>query len=159
MALEIERKFLVTSQAWRQSSTRSRHFRQGYLARADRASVRVRSDGEQAWLNIKAAVAGASRAEFEYPVPIGDAEVMLTTLCADALVEKTRFWVPYAEHTWEVDVFEGANAGLVVAEVELGAVDEPVALPPWVGREVTEDVRYYNNYLAMKPYATWAAND
>lgn len=155
MAVEIERKFLVVSSAWRGEHSARRHYRQGYLARADRASVRVRSDGERAWLNIKAAVAGASRAEFEYPLPLDDALFMLDELCSAGVIEKMRYWVPFAGHIWEVDVFEGDNAGLVVAEVELGAPDEAVTLPPWVGEEVTDDIRYYNNYLALRPYGTW----
>jgi len=158
VAVEIERKFLVASPAWRENAVAKRHFRQGYLARAGSASVRVRSDGERAWLNIKAAVAGRSRREFEYPVPLADAEVMLDELCDAGHVEKTRYWVPFGGHDWEVDVFEGANSGLVVAEVELADAREPVEIPLWAGPEVTEDVRYYNNYLALHPYGSWTSD-
>lgn len=159
MALEVERKFLVTSEAWRAAVVSQRRYRQGYLARASKASVRVRSDGEHAWLNIKAAVAGTSRQEFDYPVPPADAQIILDQLCDAGHVEKTRYWVPYGDHTWEVDVFEGDNAGLVVAEIELSEAGEPFETPPWVGAEVTDDVRYYNNQLALYPYRKWIADD
>ena len=159
MALEVERKFLVTSEDWRADAVSQRRYRQGYLARATSASVRVRSDGENAWLNIKAAVAGSSREEFEYPVPLADAQIMLDRLCDAGHVDKTRYWVLYGDHTWEVDVFEGDNAGLIVAEIELSDAHEPFDRPPWAGTEVTDDVRYYNNYLALHPYRTWEPDD
>ena len=155
MAVEIERKFLVTGDGWRGAVTQRKRFRQGYLSRAARASVRVRSDGSEARLNVKAAVKGAARAEYEYAIPVADADEILHSLCVDHVVEKTRHWVRHAGRTWEVDVFEAANEGLVVAEIELEAADERFELPAWVGREVTDDIRYYNNELARHPYREW----
>jgi adenylate cyclase len=160
MATEIERKFLVAGDAWRAQALRAIRMRQGYLCPEgdSRASVRVRvsagAAGPAAHLNIKAAVIGSARAEYEYPLPLADAEQMLDTLCI-GLVEKTRHLVPSAAHLWEVDEFFGANAGLVVAEIELGAVDEAFARPAWLGREVTDEVRYYNHALSTRPYCSW----
>ena len=95
------------------------------------------------------------RQEFEYDIPLHDAEEMLATLCSGVVIEKIRYYVPFAHHLWEIDVFEGANAGLVVAEIELGSVDEPFEKPDWIGDEVSEDKRYYNIYLLKSPYSMW----
>ncbi len=155
MPVEIERKFLVTSDVWRDTVTRSLRMRQGYLgAGQGRASIRVRLDGVEARLNIKAAVTGTSRAEYDYPMPTADAEEILQTLCVGR-VEKTRHIVEHAQHTWEIDEFEGDNAGLIVAEIELDRVDEAFARPDWLGQEVTEQHRYYNHALALQPYRDW----
>jgi adenylate cyclase len=155
VAIEIERKFLVTGEGWRAGAARAVPMRQGYLSGEDgRASVRVRIEGERANLNIKAAVVGSTRAEYEYPIPAGDARSLLDTLCIGVL-QKTRHFVPQDGLTWEVDVFEGANAGLVVAEIELARADQPFARPGWLGPEVTGDRRYYNHHLALHPYSTW----
>ncbi|HEX4871424.1 MAG TPA: CYTH domain-containing protein [Nevskiaceae bacterium] len=155
MGLEIERKFLLRDEAWRAEVRRSRRLAQGYLAdTGGPASVRVRIQGEEARLNIKAAVVGAARAEYDYPLPLADAEQILGGLCVGR-VEKTRHYVERDGLTWEIDEFHGDNAGLVVAEVELGAVDQRIVHPPWLGEEVTEDVRYYNHSLALRPYAQW----
>jgi adenylate cyclase len=159
MALEVERKFLVTGEGWRAGVRHERRLRQGYLARATRSSVRIRTDGERAHLNIKAAVPGASRAEYEYEVPLADGREMLETLCVGGIVEKTRFEVAHEGRCWEVDVFEGANAGLVVAELELADAQESFVRPAWLGREVTDELRYYNNQLAERPYRTWVDRD
>lgn len=155
MALEIERKFRVAGEDWRPDVRRACRYRQGYIVTDEHASVRVRSDGEHAWLNIKAARAGRSRTEFDYPVPLTDAEAMLDGLCGTRLVEKTRHWVEYRGHTWEVDVFGGRNRNLVIAELELTSEDEEFERPPWLGKEVTDDLRYYNNFLAEHPYTEW----
>jgi adenylate cyclase len=155
MATEIERKFLVEGSGWRASAGAGIAYRQGYLAITPRCAVRVRIADGGARLAVKGASPGARRAEFEYPVPLGDAEEMLATLCARPPVEKTRYEVLHRGHRWEVDVFEGANAGLVLAEVELVREDEPVELPSWVGAEVTDDPRYYNATLAECPYRDW----
>lgn len=156
MALEIERKFLVRGDAWRARAHEVRRMRQGYLgAEGGRASVRVRVDDEEARLNIKAAVVGSARAEYDYPVPRADAEEILDTLCV-GVVDKTRHFVNHEGHCWEVDEFAGANAGLVVAEIELSAVEEAFALPDWLGDEVTDEQRYYNHALAMHPFREWA---
>ena len=155
MALEIERKFLVQNDAWRTQALRSERMRQGYLISDEFNSVRVRVSGEQAKLNIKSANIGVSRTEFEYAIPVSDAETMLATLCRGPLIEKTRYWVQVGTHEWEVDAFEGDNAGLVVAELELEAEDEAYQKPDWAGLEVTQDKRYYNAYLAHCPYKNW----
>ncbi|MBY8966767.1 CYTH domain-containing protein [Algiphilus sp.] len=156
MALEIERKFLVVGEAWRGQAHAQRRIRQGYLSTdGGAASVRVRVDDHEARLNIKAAVVGSARAEYDYPVPRADAEEMLDTLCVGCL-DKTRYLVNFAGHCWEVDEFHGANAGLVVAEIELDAVDEVFARPDWAGEEVTEQKRYYNHALALHPWSEWA---
>lgn len=155
MPLEIERKFLVATDAWREGVTRARHLRQGYLSRTSRASVRVRiSDGCEAWITVKSANVGPSRMEFEYPVPVDDGERMLG-LCG-SVIDKVRHDVPQAGLVWEIDVFAGENAGLVLAEVELDCHDAEIVLPRWLGREVTGERRYYNSGLAEHPYTRWA---
>lgn len=154
-SLEIERKFLVKDDSWRQSVRASERYRQGYLNDEVHCSLRVRICGDQAWLNLKSVTLGAQRHEFEYEIPVADAELMLETLTRKPLVEKTRHFVQVGRHTWEVDVFEGENAGLVIAEVELERADEPFELPDWAGEEVTYDPRYYNTNLASHPYKNW----
>ena len=155
MGIEIERKFLVGSDQWRAAAGPGTRYRQGYLyAQADGA-VRVRVAGDEAWLTVKGATRGIERLEFEYVIPRADAEAMLEHLCRRPLIEKTRYVVPHGGRRWEVDVFEGANAGLVVAEVELPSADAAVDLPAWVGREVSDDPRYYNANLARHPYREW----
>lgn len=157
MPLEIERKFLLAGEGWRALAARRCEMRQGYLSPlGSNASVRVRLEGERARLNIKAAVTGSARAEYEYEIPHAQAREMLDTLCVGR-VEKTRHYVEEADLTWEIDEFHGDNAGLVVAEVELQSVDQAVALPPWIGDEVTDDARYYNHALAHHPYKDWHA--
>ena len=159
MPIEIERKFLVNGESWRQQATRSVPMRHGYLTGpGGRASVRVRVEGTVGKLNVKAAVAGMSRAEYEYEIPEAEAQEILETLCAQ-LILKTRHYVEREGLTWEIDVFEGANAGLVVAEVELEREDQEFAPPGWLGREVTSELRYYNNALALHPYRDWPAAD
>ena len=153
MGLEIERKFLVASEAWRDDVHRSVAYRQGYLSRGDGVSVRVRVAGDRANLNLKSATLDIARVEFEYPIPVDDATTLLEL--AGNVIEKTRYFVDHAGHTWEIDVFEGANAGLVVAEVELGSRDETYTRPRWLGDEVSDDERYYNVYLAEHPYCEW----
>lgn len=155
MPLEIERKFLLASDAWRAEVSSHCVMRQGYLgAPGGKASIRVRLEGAVAKLNIKAAVIGSARAEYEYDIPVAQAREMLDTLCV-GLVDKTRHYVEREGLTWEIDEFHGDNAGLVVAEVELESVDQSVPRPDWLGAEVTNDVRYYNQQLALKPYRSW----
>lgn len=155
MPIEIERKFLVVGDAWRAAVTRSETFDQGYLVGTPaRASVRVRVSAYEARLNIKAAVIGAARAEYDYPLPAEDARELLENLCVGR-VTKIRHYMPCGKHLWEIDEFTGANAGLVVAEIELSRPDEPFEKPAWLGREVTEDARYYNHALALRPYRDW----
>ena len=153
MAVEIERKFLVCGTAWR--AGHSTLFRQGYLNRDKERTVRVRIAGSKAWLTIKGISSGASRAEFEYEIPVADAEQLLL-LCDGPLIEKTRYVVPHAGMLWEVDEFHGANSGLIVAEIELQSATQQFDQPAWVGREVTEDKRYFNSSLAVTPYTCWA---
>lgn len=154
MAREIERKFLVSGDGWRPGAL-GVAYRQGYLAAGAGITVRARVAGERAWLTIKGPAAAGARDEYEYPIPVVDALEMLERLCAGGQVEKTRHRVPYAGNTWEVDEFLGENAPLVVAEVELDRIDAEVALPPWVGLEVTYDPRYTNAALARHPYGRW----
>ncbi|HHM05280.1 MAG TPA: CYTH domain-containing protein [Gammaproteobacteria bacterium] len=155
MATEIERKFLVSSDAWRARAGGGRRMRQGYLAGSERASVRVRVSGDQAHLNLKSATLGVCRREYEYAIPVAEAEEMLVHLCDGPLIEKTRYPVRHGSHLWEVDVFEGDNEGLVVAEIELDAEDEAFERPPWLGEEVSGDPRYYNVCLVKHPYKSW----
>lgn len=155
MPPEIERKFLVEDESWRDHCRDSMRIRQGYLAASAKASVRVRVSGDRAWLNIKGATVGISRAEFDYEIPALDAERLMDTLCARPLIEKTRYFVDHGGHRWEIDVFEGDNAGLIVAEIELASEDEPFELPPWAGEEVSQDSRYYNAALVNLPYSRW----
>lgn len=155
MAIEIERKFLVCGEAWRKQVTHSVEMRQGYLSREDgKASTRVRLEGDSARLNIKAAVVGAARAEYDYAVPVEDAREILQNLCVGQL-EKIRHYIPQGELLWEVDEFLNANAGLIVAEIELKSAEQPFGKPDWLGAEVTQDRRYYNHYLALHPYTGW----
>ncbi|MFC4253238.1 CYTH domain-containing protein [Sinimarinibacterium flocculans] len=158
MALEIERKFLVVGDDWRAQVSRAARMRQGYLSReAGRASVRVRVEDDRATLNIKAAVVGSARAEYEYAIPVGEACELLETLCVGRL-EKIRHYIERDGIVWEVDEFTGDNAGLIVAEVELSAVDQAFVRPQWLGRELTDDRRYYNHHLALHPYRSWDAD-
>jgi adenylate cyclase len=155
MGIEIERKFLLKDESWRQQADAGTLYRQGYLIGAKQASVRVRIEGDQAFVNIKSMTLGVRRQEYQYPIPLAEAKELLDSLCEQPLVEKTRYRIQYAEHEWEIDVFAGANAGLVVAEVELQSEHEPLSLPPWVSIEVSDDPRYYNVNLVKHPYSTW----
>lgn len=155
MAQEIERKFLLTNEVWREQADSGQRMRQGYLVGAAHASIRVRSAGDQAWLNIKSATLGVERLEYEYAIPLRDAEEMLEQLCEWPLIEKTRYEVKWGEQTWEIDVFEGDNAGLVVAEIELTDPQQEFEQPPWLGAEVSDDPRYYNVCLVKHPYSQW----
>ena len=157
MASEIERKFLIVSDAWKASVVRSVRYRQGYLCPVDTSSVRVRVSDDMAYLNIKSATLGVERLEYEYPIPLSDAHEMLDRLCRKPLVEKTRHFVEHAGHCWEIDVFEGDNTGLVVAELELQTTDEAFERPAWVGEEVSHEARYYNVCLVDRPYSAWEA--
>jgi adenylate cyclase len=158
MAKEIERKFLLASDAWRGFAVRSREMSQGYIAEAARTSVRVRISAEDAWLNIKCGGFTAVRDEFEYAIPLADARALLEAVAAP-LIKKTRYWVPYEGLEWEIDEFHGVNAGLVVAEIELDAELQSFSCPPWLGREVTKLERYYNVSLVRRPYSQWNAEE
>jgi adenylate cyclase len=153
MGLEIERKFLVRNDNWR--TVEGTPFRQGYLSSNLHRVVRVRTMGERAVLTVKGLSIGAVRREFEYEVPLDDANDILDNLCERPLIEKTRYKVKIAGHTWEIDEFWGENFGLVVAELELQSVDEVFEKPDWLGEEVTDDPRYFNSNLVLRPYTTW----
>jgi Uncharacterized protein conserved in bacteria len=155
MGIEIERKFLIRHAGWRAQAGEGIVYRQGYLANTERSSVRVRIAGERGELNIKGATLDVRRTEYGYEIPKQDAEEMLQQLCAQPLIEKRRYFVEHAGHTWEIDVFEGDNAGLMVAEIELQHADETFARPDWVGEEVSNDPRYYNVNLVQHPYKYW----
>ncbi|MDH3702956.1 MAG: CYTH domain-containing protein [Alphaproteobacteria bacterium] len=154
MAQEIERKFLVTGQAWRTLAPGTL-YRQGYLSVAKECTVRVRIAGEKGYMTVKGPTVGSSRAEFEYEIPVADADAMLDALCARPLIEKTRRRIPFEGLVWEVDEFAGDNEGLVVAEVELTDEAQKITLPDWVGEEVTHDPRYFNANLVTHPYKAW----
>ena len=154
MGEEIERKFLVAGEQWREGA-HGTSYRQGFLSTEPERTVRVRVAGPRGSITVKGKNVGARRAEFEYEIPVGDAERMLDTLCKRPLIEKVRYTLLAGAHTWEIDVFEGDNAGLVVAEIELGSEDEAFAKPGWVGDEVTDDPRYFNSNLVANPYRTW----
>jgi adenylate cyclase len=156
MAIEIERKFLVRDDSWKQGEIiKKTRYRQGYLTSGSGSSVRVRISNRDAYLNIKSGTLGIRRQEFEYPIPEADAMQILDGLCHKPLIEKTRYYLRYAEHIWEIDVFEGDNEGLVVAEVEMGSEDESFERPSWLGREVSDDPRYYNTCLVSHPFKDW----
>lgn len=155
MPLEIERKFLVKSDAWRALVDCRELMRQGYLSSGAACSIRARIAGDEAWLNIKARRSVMTRLEFEYPIPPAEADQILDELCAGPLIEKYRHRIPMGDLVWEIDEFLGANAGLIVAEIELPSEDAVFDRPDWLGEEVTEDERYYNFNLAQKPYREW----
>jgi len=161
MALEIERKFLVIGNDWRDAAHDVVPMAQGYIndqkamdTGAMKASVRVRIAGDEAFLNLKSRELGHTRQEFDYPIPVADARALLD-LCVGGLVDKRRHYVRHEGHLWEVDEFLGDNAGLVVAEIELSSADEAFARPEWIGAEVTDASRYYNLALATRPYLEW----
>jgi CYTH domain-containing protein len=152
MATEIERKFLVKETPWREGT--GTRYSQGYLSREKERTVRVRIAGVKAFLTIKGISRGATRAEFEYGIPVADAEQLLK-LCDGPIIEKNRYVIEHAGSTWEVDEFLGDNAGLVVAEIELQTEDQQFDRPPWLGVEVTRDQRYFNSNLVTHPYVKW----
>jgi adenylate cyclase len=155
---EIERKFRLANDSWRDQVLRKTLLRQGYIANTQRASVRVRLAGASGWLSVKAMTRGLSRAEYEAAIPALEANEMLDRLCEGPLIEKWRHIVVYQGSEWEIDEFLGENAGLVIAELELEAEDAAFARPPWLGVEVTHDERYYNFRLSEKPFRHWPEN-
>lgn len=156
MAKEIERKFLVNHDNWRKDVTKSIHYIQGYFTTNASCSIRIRVSGDKADLNIKSATLGITRTEYEYPLPLEDANEMLDHLCNKPLLEKTRYYVQHQGHLWEIDVFTGDNEGLIVAEIELKSAEEKFSLPDWAGKEVSDDPRYYNVCLVSHPYKDWS---
>ncbi|MBT9312168.1 CYTH domain-containing protein [Leptothoe kymatousa] len=158
MAKEIERKFLVQGDAWRSLAT-GRYYCQGYIPTQGKQTVRVRIIGEQGYLTLKGPTVGISRSEFEYPIPLADAQAMLAELCEQPFIEKYRYRIPMGEFVWEIDEFSGENQGLLLAEVELTDPEQVVELPSWIGQEVTGDPRYYNSNLVTQPFKTWSMAD
>ncbi|MBL8097016.1 MAG: CYTH domain-containing protein [Anaerolineales bacterium] len=154
MGIEIERKFLLSDDGWRPGPA-GVPYRQGYLMADGGLTVRVRRAGEHGYLTIKGPASGPERPEFEYEIPVVDADAMLANLVRGGLVDKLRYRRLYHGLVWEVDEFLGDNAGLIVAEVELERADQPVTLPPWVGAEVTADRRYTNAALSRHPFRSW----
>ena len=154
MATEIERKFLLRDTGFLQSLSGER-ICQGYLSDAVDATVRVRLIGEQGFLTIKGRSQGISRSEFEYPIPAADAEQLLA-MCNTGRIEKIRYRISHAGNLWEVDVFSGANQGLVVAEIELASEEEQFSRPDWLGEEVSHDPRYFNSQLSRQPFSSWS---
>ena len=153
--VEIERKFLVTGAPW-EGWGAGVEYRQGYLSRGAHSTTRVRVAGARGLLTVKGKTVGVSRLEFEYEIPLAHARALLA-LCEGDIISKRRWCVEHEGHTWELDVFEGANEGLVVAEIELSAEDEVFARPPWLGREVSDDPRYTNGALSRQSWRSWGA--
>lgn len=155
MATEIERKFLVLNEDWRGIVESDMQIIQAYLASNEFSSTRIRIQDDKANINIKSATLGITRTEFEYAIPVDDAQLMIDDLCIKPVIEKTRYIVKHMQHRWEIDVFSGDNKGLVVAEIELSSPDETFEKPSWIGEEVSNDARYYNVCLVEHPYKAW----
>jgi adenylate cyclase len=155
MGLEIEHKFLLKNNDWKQHIRESLDYKQGYLSSDKKRSIRVRLSNDKAWLNIKSATIGTSRQEYEYEIPLDEGQEILDSLCIKPIIEKTRHFIPYQQHLWEIDVFCGDNEGLIVAEIELSKVGEVFDRPSWLGEEVSDDLKYYNNSLCANPYKNW----
>ena len=153
MGEEIERKFRVANEGWREGE--GTLFRQGYLSTDKHRTVRVRIEGDRAKITIKGITEGIRRREFEYEIPVGDAETLLEELCKKPLIEKRRHLVRFQGSTWEIDEFFGENEGLVIAEIELLSEEEDFDPPPWLGKEVSHDPRFYNASLVANPYTKW----
>jgi CYTH domain-containing protein len=155
MAFETERKFLVVRDLWeREVKPEGIPVSQGYIAETGAGTVRIRIKGSQGFITVKGRTSGITRPEFEYPIPLNDVEEMMRILDPPK-VSKTRYVIPFAGKTWEVDVFEGLNEGLILAEIELQSEDEVFERPEWIGEEVTADPRYANSELAKRPYRSW----
>jgi adenylate cyclase len=154
--IEIERKFLVLSEAFKLESIRQNKIAQGYLSSVPERTVRIRIKNDTGYITIKgkSSVSGLSRLEWEKEISLEDAQLLLS-LCEKGVVEKIRHEVPVGNHIYEVDVFEGENKGLIMAEIELQAETEEFSLPNWLGKEVTNDTRYYNSYLSKNPFGSW----
>ena len=152
--LEIERRFLLANDTWRQHTPTPQRLHQGYLTVAKECSIRVRIIGEQAWLTIKGYISDTTRSEYEYPIPLAEAQQMLATLCPFK-VEKNRYIIEYQGHRFEIDEFLGGNAPLILAELELPSETTAYPRPNWLGKEITSDGRYTNAYLSTHPYPTW----
>ena len=157
MPQEIERKFLVKGDDWRVPGAGT-PYRQGYLSTVPARTVRISLIRDKGFLTVKGVSVGATRTEYEYEIPAGEASEMLDNLCERPLIEKTRYRVEHQGLTWEIDEFDGDNAGLIIAEVELDEEDQAIMLPDWIGKEVTGDPRYYNANLIANPFTRWSLN-
>jgi adenylate cyclase len=158
MALEIERKFLIRDDSWRAAATGSERILQGYFARTPLLRARIRIYGAKGYITLKGEPGMLVRHEYEYEVPKSDAIEMIRQFSVEPIISKMRYEVPYGGVVWTVDVFDGANRGLVLAEAELKSADQALAVPPWAGREVTNDRRYGNSNLARNPFVSWDKN-
>lgn len=154
MGVEIERKFLVMQDRWRDLAP-GVLYRQGYISTQPGRTVRVRIAGDRAFITLKGATQGITRSEFEYSIPDVDANEILNTLCASPLIEKHRHKINLNGLVWEVDEFLGENQGLVIAEVEIESVDQAIELPDWIGEDISHDSRYYNSNLVNHPFSSW----
>jgi len=155
MAKEIERKYLVINDSWKKYIKTKKLYRQGYIPTASLTVVRVRISDNIAYLTIKGQNDGITRLEYEYPIPIGDANEIIKNFCPRPLIEKKRFEVLYNGLVWEIDVFFGENEGLIIAEIELKNQNQKINLPPWIGKEVSDDPKYYNVNLIQNPFKKW----
>lgn len=158
MGIEIERKFLINDDSWKIGATGTA-YRQGYLSGEKGRTVRIRTVGSKGFITVKGPTQNGRRLEYEYQIPERDVQEMLDTLCLSPIIEKIRYMVDYHGFTWEIDVFSGANEGLIVAEIELESINQEFDLPPWVGREVTDDPKYYNSNLSRHPYQIWKSDN
>ncbi|MHC0062395.1 CYTH domain-containing protein [Nostoc sp. UIC 10890] len=154
MAKEIERKYLVRGDSWR-GLAEGIVYRQGYITTQDKGTVRIRIVGEKSYLTIKGPNIKYSRLEFEYPIPLEDAQEMLETLCERPFIEKIRYKIESGGLIWEIDEFDGVNKGLILAEVELSDENQQIELPTWIGEEVSDDFRYFNSNLVKHPFSQW----
>ena len=154
MGHEIEKKFLISSDNWKDLGE-GKEYCQGYLSSGTGPSMRIRTIGERGIITVKGPTVDGKRLEFEYDIPFPDAQEMLEKLCHKPLIEKTRYKIPHEGFIWEVDVFKGENKGLIFAEIELESIDQVFDIPEWIGKEVTGDVRYYNANLVNNPYSSW----
>jgi len=155
VAIEIERKFLVQNDQWREHVVSQNRLMQAYLCDLDSATVRVRISDDAAFLTIKSATVGICRSEFEYEIPVQDAESLLELRVSTAIIDKTRYKVKCGNHIWDLDLFHGENHGLVMAEIELGSEQEQFEMPTWAGEEVSDEPRYFNVNLVETPYSRW----
>lgn len=158
MGREIEKKFLIADNSWREFAT-GIPYCQGYLNSDKGRTVRIRTINDRGVLTIKGPDESGVKLEYEYDIPIDDAREMLDRLCHKPLIEKVRYRIPFAGFYWEVDEFTGENEGLLLAEIELAFVGQPFAKPAWIGREVTGDARYYNANLVNNPFSRWRAQE
>ncbi|MGI9289537.1 MAG: CYTH domain-containing protein [Pseudomonadales bacterium] len=157
MAQEIERKFLLSDASWRPNAAGERYI-QAYLCESENLVARVRLTENGALLTLKSNIAGMRRSEFEYAIPYEDGQ-QLVELCMGSAIIKTRYKLPFAGKTWEIDVFDGDNSGLVIVEIELADETETIATPDWLGKEVTDDPKFYNKNLSLYPYASWTEEE